>query len=484
MDEPHQHAGLAAERGRVTPGPRAQTATHRESTVKYETQKVAYPFIVVALLLFAAQVTFGTLAGIVYVYPNFLSETMPFHIMRMSHTNLLLVWLLTGFFGATYYLLPEEAETEIHSPTLAYVHLGIFVFAGAAALIGYQFGIHEGRHYLEQPLWVKILLTVAFLMFLYNATMTLLKGRRTAISVVLLLGLWAAAVFWLFAFYNPANLALDKMYWWYIVHVWVEGVWGLIMASLLAYLVIKLTGVDREVIEKWLYVIVGLVLFSGLLGTGHHYYWIGTPAYWQPIGSIFSSLEVAPLFAMVVFAFYMFWRGRRDHPNKSAILWTLGCVVMAFFGAGVWGFMHTLSFINYYTHGTQITAAHAHLAFFGAYVMLNLAVFTYALPHLRGKLPYNQLLNMWSFWIMTSGMAFMTFTLTFAGVIQTHLQRVMAMRFMVVAEEIELFMVMRLVSGVVVTLSVWMFVYALLGPAKEQPAEGMPRVAPPTPATA
>ena len=45
-----------------------------------------------------------------------------------------------------------------------------------------------------------------------------------------------------------------------------------------------MTGVDREVVEKWLYVIVGLALFSGLLGTGHHYYWIGTPGYWQWVG--------------------------------------------------------------------------------------------------------------------------------------------------------------------------------------------------------
>ena len=39
--------------------------------------------------------------------------------------------------------------------------------------------------------------------------------------------------------------------------------------------------------------------------------------------------------------------------------------------------------------------------------------------------PYNQVLNMWSFWIMTSAMSFMTFTLTFAGVVQIHLQRVL-----------------------------------------------------------
>ena len=78
------------------------------------------------------------------------------------------------------------------------------------------------------------------------------------------------AIFFLFAFYNPANLALDKMYWWYVVHLWVEGVWELIMASVLAFLMIKLNGIDREVVEKWLYVIIGLALFSGILGTGHH----------------------------------------------------------------------------------------------------------------------------------------------------------------------------------------------------------------------
>ncbi|WP_290653206.1 cbb3-type cytochrome c oxidase subunit I [Aquisalimonas sp.] len=436
--------------------------------MKYETQKVALPFFMVAMALFALQIVFGILAATVYVLPEFLSEGMPFHIMRMSHTNLLIVWLLIGFMGCTYYLLPEETETELHSPMIAYVQLGIFAFAGAAALIGYQFEIYEGRHYLEQPLWVKVLITVSFLMFLFNTSMTLLKGRKTAISLVLMLGLWLAAIFWLFAFYNPDNLALDKLYWWWIVHIWVEGVWELIMAALLGYLLIKMTGVDREIIEKWLYVIVGLALFSGLLGTGHHYYWIGTPAYWQPIGSIFSTLEVVPFFAMVVFAFYMFWKGNRNHPNKAAMLWTLGSAAMAFFGAGVWGFMHTLHWINYYSHGTQITAAHGHLAFYGAYVMLILGVISYAMPQIRRMQPYNQMLNMWSFWIMTAAMSFMTFTLTFAGVVQTHLQRVLGMNFMQIQDQLDLFYVMRLGAGVVMALGTLLFLYAIFGPKEEQ----------------
>jgi nitric oxide reductase subunit B len=50
--------------------------------------------------------------------------------------------------------------------------------------------------------------------------------------------------------------------------------------------------------EKWLYVIVGLVFIAGILGTAHHYYWVGVPAYWLPIGGLFSALEPAALVGM------------------------------------------------------------------------------------------------------------------------------------------------------------------------------------------
>lgn len=432
--------------------------------MKYETQRVALYYFYGALALFVVQVLVGVLAGTVYVLPNFLADLVPFNILRMIHTNALIVWLLMGFFGATYYLLPEETENELHSPKLAIVQFWLFLFGALAAVVGYLFGIHEGREFLEQPLWIKVAIVVVALMFLYNCTLTLLKGRKTAVANVLMIGLWFVAIFFLFAFYNPSNLALDKMYWWWVVHLWVEGVWELIMASILAFLMIKLTGVDREVVEKWLYVIVSLTLFTGLLGTGHHYYWIGTPGYWQWIGSIFSTLEVVPFFAMVVFTFYMVWKGGRQHPNKAALLWALGCAVFAFFGAGVWGFMHTLAPINYYTHGTQVTAAHGHLAFYGAYVMLNIAIFTYAMPYLLKREPYRQVLNMWGFWVASSGMAFMTFTLTFAGVVQTHLQRVLGMSYMEVQDQLALFFWMRLGAGIAVLVGVVLIVYALAVP--------------------
>ncbi len=443
--------------------------------MKYQTQKIAHAYFVVALILFAVQVTMGLLLAWVYIYPNTLSETLPFNILRMLHTNSLVVWLITGFMGAAYFLIPEEAEREIHSPTLAYVQLAILLIGTAGVVVTYTFNLFdgnwllgkEGREFLEQPKWVKAGIVVAALIFLYNVTMTVLKGRKTAITNILLLGLWGLALLFLFAFYDPANLSLDKQYWWYVVHLWVEGVWELIMASILAYLMLKLTGVDREVVEKWLYIIAALSLFSGILGTGHHYYWIGTPGYWQWIGSIFSSLEVIPFFAMMSFAFIMVWKGRRDHPNKAALLWSLGCATLAFFGAGVWGFMHTLHGVNYYSHGTQITAAHGHLAFYGAYVCLNLAMFTYAMPILKGRDPYNQVLNMASFWLMSGGVVFMTFVLTFAGAIQTHMQRVLGEYYMDVQEGLWLFYAMRFGAGIAVVLGAYLYIYAVLMPRRE-----------------
>ncbi len=443
--------------------------------MKYQSQKVAYAYFLVAMALFAVQVSDGLLAGWIYVMPNTLSEAAPFNVVRMLHTNSLVVWLLLGFFGAAYFLVPEESETELFSPTMAYAQLAILVLGTTGVVVTYSFNLFEGnwllgtqgREFLEQPLWVKLGIAVAAVLFLINITMTVLKGKKTAITNILLLGLWGLVVLFLFAFYNPENLAIDKQYWWFVIHLWVEGTWELIMASILAYLMLKLTGVDREIVEKWLYVIVATALFSGILGTGHHYFWIGTPGYWKWIGSIFSAFEVVPFFAMMSFAFVMVWKGRRDHPNKAALLWSLGCATLAFFGAGVWGFMHTLHPVNYYTHGTQITAAHAHLAFFGAYVSLNIAIMSYAMPILKGRDPYNQVLNMVSFWLMSGGMVFMTFALTFAGTVQTHLQRVNGDGFMEVQDQLTIFYWMRFGAGSVVVLGVLIFIYALLVPRKE-----------------
>ncbi|MGD8617616.1 MAG: cbb3-type cytochrome c oxidase subunit I [Gammaproteobacteria bacterium] len=446
--------------------------------MQYQSQAVAKPYFVAAIALFVAQILFGLIIGLQYVWGDFLFPEIPFNVARMVHTNALIVWLLFGFMGASYYLVPEEAETELYSPWLARVMFWVFLVAAGLTVAGYllvpyatlaELTMNElfptmGREFLEQPTITKVGIVIVALAFLFNIGMTVLKGRKTVVNLVLLLGLAGLAVLFLFAFYVPDNLVLDKYYWWWVVHLWVEGVWELILGAILAFVLIKITGVDREVIEKWLYVIIAMTLVTGIIGTGHHYYWIGTPEYWQWWGSIFSAMEPIPFFMMTVFAFNMVNRRRRNHPNKAATLWALGTAVMAFLGAGVWGFLHTLSPVNYYTHGSQITAAHGHMAFFGAYVLIVLTIISYAMPQLRGRDAANsersQVLEMWSFWLMTVSMVFITLFLTGAGILQAYLQRVSEapQAFMVVQEQISLFYWMREAAGVVFLIGLVVYI--------------------------
>ena len=445
--------------------------------MKYKSQAVAKLYFIAAIALFLGQIIFGLIMGLQYVVGDFLFPAIPFNVARMVHTNLLIVWLLFGFMGASYYLIPEETETELFSPKLAIITFWVFLAAGVLTILGYLLVPYAalakmtgndllntmGREFLEQPLPTKVGIVLVALSWLFNITMTMLKGRKTAISLVLTLGMLGLAVFFLFSFYDPVNLVKDKFYWWWVVHLWVEGVWELILGAMLAFVLIKVTGVDREVVEKWLYVIITMTLVTGIIGTGHHYYWIGAPAYWQWWGSIFSALEPIPFFMMTVFAFNMVNKRRREHPNKAATLWALGTSVMAFLGAGLWGFLHTLAPINYYAHGTQLTAAHGHLAFYGAYALVVLTMISYAMPILRGRAANPeraQIMEMWSFWLMTISIFFVTLFLTGAGIVQIWLQRLSPtpMSFMAVQDQVSIFYWAREGAGLVFLIGLLVYI--------------------------
>ena len=144
---------------------------------------------------------------------------------------------------------------------------------------------------------------------------------------MLVIGLGALAFFYLFGMKFFANVALDQYFWWWVIHLWVEGAWELIAAALYALLLIRLFDFPRERAAKYVYLEAGLVLFTGILGTGHHYYWIGTPSYWLTVGGVFSALEPLPLLLMVFDALRID-RARRgvEHPNRLARAWIIGGV--------------------------------------------------------------------------------------------------------------------------------------------------------------
>ena len=309
---------------------------------------------------------------------------------------------------------------------------------GTLGAVGsYLVGIHGGREFLEQPLWVKFGILVAAVIFLVNISLTVLAGRKTAITNILLMGLWLLCLLWVFAFINPDNLSLDKMYWWFVVHLWVEATWELVMAAILGFLMLKLTGVDREVIEKWLYVIVATALFSGILGTGHHFYWIGTPGYWQWIGSIFSTFEVVPFFAHDVLRLRHGLEGPQEPPEQGR-------------AAVVARLLHRrllrrrrLGLPAHAARGELLHPRHAdHRRPRAPRLLRRLCRAEPRDVHLcdadaaRTARPTTRCSTWRRFWLMTGGMAFMTFTLTFAGTIQTHMQRIVGDYYMDVQDQL------------------------------------------------
>lgn len=429
--------------------------------MRYRTQAVAYWYFAVAMVLFGLQLVFGLLSAAKYLGPDPLLYILPFDVTKVIHTNLLVVWVLTGFMGATYWLVPEESRAELHSVKLAYVQLVLWVLMGVTAVVGYLFRYGTGNKLLEQPLPHKLVIVICMLIFLYNIGMTIKKsGRFTATEGVLLLGLGLSAVLYLPALLHYENYTVSIFYRWWTIHLWVEGVWMMIMGSFLAYLLIRLSGSDREVMEKWLYVIVGLVFIAGILGTAHHYYWVGVPQYWLPIGGFFSALEPAALAGMAIYAYAAMRRSGLAHPNTLAIHWTLGSALFALFGAGLLGLAHTWPGVNKWTHGTLITAMHGHAAFYGAYAMIVLAMISYALPSITpGRSERGSAVGYWAFWLQLVGMFGMTLSFATAGIGQVYLERIMGMGYLDAQMKIQVHFLMLIATASLFTVGVGLFIY-------------------------
>jgi len=423
--------------------------------MKFQTQRIAYPYFVVALLLFGLQLVMGLYIALNYfvTIPQAVVDVFPFATARAMHTNLLVLWLLLGFMGATYYAVPEETQSEIAWPRLAYAQLVLLSGTGVAALVGFLFGWTQGRPLLEIPTSLDFLVVIGALMFLANVGFTILRAKRfTATQGSLLAGLVFLALLYLFGMPFYRNLAVDWYYWWWVVHLWVEGAWELVTAALMAFMMIQLTGVDRKVVEKWLYVELGLFLFTGLAGTGHHYYWLGAPKYWLWVGGAFSALEPLPIAFMLIDT----WRAMKEShkPLEPRLTWVfiIGMAVLHFVGAGLFGFAHTLPQINYYTHGSQVTVSHGHLAFFGAYALLNLSFFYFAMPRLKG-LPegrFDERAGHWGFWIISSAVVGMSLAFAVAGVLQSYLERVQGQPYIVSQEPIRFWMFVVFAHGLLV----------------------------------
>ena len=165
---------------------------------------------------------------------------------------------------------------------------------------------------------------------------------------------------------------------------------------------------------------------------------------------------------MALYAITMYRKSERNHPNKISLYWTIGCAIMSFVGAGFLGFAHTLPQVNMYTHGTLVTAMHGHLAFWGAYAMMVLAIISYALPLMTGRKLWNSMTGLIAFWTANIGMVSMTVAFGVAGVAQVYLERRLGLDFLIVQKELEVHFIGLLLAATLFSIGIILYIYEFI----------------------
>lgn len=78
--------------------------------MKFKSQQIAYWYFATALLLFSLQIVYGFIMAFAHIGYDALHPFIAFNTARAVHTNLLVVWLITGFMGSAYFMIPEESD--------------------------------------------------------------------------------------------------------------------------------------------------------------------------------------------------------------------------------------------------------------------------------------------------------------------------------------------------------------------------------------
>ncbi len=287
----------------------------------------------------------------------------------------------------------------------------------------------QGWEYLELGrLWMVLLIAGMgiWLFIVARGLRSALKAEtdRGGLTHLLLYSAAAIPVFYCFGlFVNRGSHITMADYWrWWLIHLWVEGMFEVFAVVVIGFLMVRLGLVTAHSTLRATYFQLIILLGSGIIGTGHHYYWIGAPEAWMALGSVFSALEVIPLSLLMVEAYgqYKVIRaGGAEFPYTASFWFLVATAFWNLFGAGVLGFLINLPFVNYFQHGSFLTAAHAHGALMGVYGMLAIALALFSLRNIVDSRYWKEKWLMTSFWGLNIGlMGMIVVTLVPIGVMQ------------------------------------------------------------------
>ena len=410
---------------------------------------VKYIWIVAALL--GLQIFLGAVTAHYAVeghefYGIPIADIAPYALTRTWHVQLAVLWIATAWLGAGLYLAPMIAGSE---PPLQKLGVDILWLALVIAVLGslagewlaltgrmtdpamvYWFG-HQGYEYLDMGRFWQILIFAGLLIWLALMARCIIPAIRSGgpdKHLLLLLFISSAGIGLLFGagflYERDTHLTIAEYWRWWVVHLWVEGVFEVFATAWVAWVFVHMKLLRPATAAVYVMFSAMIFLGGGVLGTFHHLYFSGTPEPVLALGAVFSALEVVPL-ALIGFEAHDHWRAERHAPWVSRyhlpLMFFLAVAFWNLVGAGVLGFLINPPLALYYMQGLLTTPTHGHAALFGVYGMLGIGLLLLCrrdLPQAQGA--WSDRTLKWVFWLFNGGLALMVFgSLLPQGIIQT-----------------------------------------------------------------
>lgn len=417
------------------------TTASQQATIKY--------FVIVALL-FLVQVLVGGAtahyrADAGGFYGLDLSRIFPSNLMRTWHLQLAIFWIATAYIAGGLLLAPSLGGHEPRGQVTGInVLFGALLLVVLGSLLGELLGInqllgnlwfwfgHQGWEYLDLGRAWQVLLVGGLVLWLVLLFRGIAPARqdpqRREMASLFLYAALAIPLFYLPAmfFNSSSHFSVVDLWRFWIIHLWVEGFFELFVTVMVATIFYQLGIISQITAARVVYLDAILYLGSGIIGTGHHWYWTGQASITMALGAMFSALEVVPLTLLTLDAwdFVKLTRSRCDVcgqevsiPHKWTFYFLMAVGFWNFVGAGVFGFLINLPIISYFEAGTMLTPNHGHAAMMGVFGMLAIALMVFALRQVLTNAEWIQPQKFVrvAFWGLNSGLALMVVSNLFPG---------------------------------------------------------------------
>jgi len=417
-------------------------------------QRATLKFFVIVALLFLVQTLVGGAVAHYRAQPGSfygldLTAYLPSNLLRTWHLQSSIFWIVTAYVGGGLFLADAlgsvEPRGQVRGINILWVML-LFVVVGSmlGELIGirqlagrlwFWFG-NQGWEYLDLGRAWQILLVLGLGFWVILLARAIGSARQDPeqreIATLFLISAATIPLFYLPAFFFGSETRFTIVDTWrfWIVHLWVEAFLELFVTVMVATLFYKLGMVTRQRASRVIYMDALLFLGSGIIGTGHHWYFSGQTVASMALSSMFSAMEVVPLILLTLDATHFVHLNREycnicgksiSLPHKWTFYFLIAVGVWNFIGAGVFGFLINLPVVSYYEIGTNLTANHAHAALMGVFGMLAVALLVFAVRQVSSEAHWARMEKYVrvSFWGLNLGLAGMVVLDLFpSGVLQ------------------------------------------------------------------